>query len=220
LGTDEKCCGAINVMTGQLDNFEKIARHNVDQIKKRGASTVVTNCPGCLRGIKKYEEFIGDMDFEVLHTTEIVKRLIDKDKLVFKKDFKAKKLPVIYHDPCELGRVSSLEGRGIFEEPRFILENIPGIPEVLEFPTNKENSYCCGGGGGLKAVDYDLSTKITGRKIDEAIEAESKTIISGCPNCKGQISVGVELKKDEFKAKGEKFKMNVMDVLDVVAKAI
>ncbi len=220
LGTDEKCCGAINVMTGQLGNFKEIAQHNVSNIEKRGATTVVTGCPGCLRGLKKYAKYLGKLSFEVVHTTELLIRLINEGKLEFSKDFKKKNLPLVYHDPCELGRVSYLEGRGIFNEPRDILASIPGIDEVLEFPTNKSDSVCCGGGGGLKAVDYDLTTNITARKIDEAIKLEAKTIVSGCPNCKGQISIGVEAEKAKRKTKGEKFKMNVMDILDIAAKSV
>ncbi len=220
LGTDEKCCGAINVMTGQTGNFKQIAQHNVGQIEKRGATTVVTGCPGCLRGLKKYAKYVGKLNFEVIHTSELINRLINEGKLEFSKEFKRKNLPIVYHDPCELGRVSFLEGQGIFDEPREILADIPGVDSFLEFPTNREDSVCCGGGGGLKAVDYDLTTDITARKIDEAIKLEAKTIVSGCPNCKGQISIGVEAKKEQMKAKGEKFKMKVMDIVDIAAKAI
>jgi len=219
LGTEEMCCGAINVMTGQLKNFKKIAKYNVDQIKKRGAKRVVTGCPGCYRGLKKYRKYTK-YNFKVIHTTELIAELIDQGKLEFKKEFKAKNLPIVYHDPCELGRISELEGKGIYEAPRHILKSIPGIDEVLEFPYNHKDSYCCGGGGGLKAVDYDVSTDITARKIDEAIELGANTIVSSCPNCKSQIGIGVELKKEMYKQKGEKFKMNVMDVMDVVAKSI
>ncbi len=220
LGTDEKCCGAINVMTGQVENFKQIAQHNVGMIEKRGAKTVVTGCPGCLRGIKKYAKHVGKLGFEVIHTTELINRMINEGQIEFSKEFKNKNLPIVYHDPCELGRVSQLEGRGIFDEPRNILANIPGIEEVMEFPTNRMDSVCCGGGGGLKAVDYDLTTNITARKVDEAVKLEAKTIASACPNCKSQISIGVEAKKEEMKAKGEKFKMNVMDIMDIVAKAM
>ncbi|UCE73736.1 MAG: (Fe-S)-binding protein [Methanomassiliicoccales archaeon] len=220
LGTDEMCCGAINAMTGQFDNFKQIAKHNVDQIEKRKASTVVTGCPGCLRALKKYKKYVGKLNFEVVHTTELIARLINEGKLEFSKEFKKKNLPLVYHDPCELGRISELEGRGIFDEPRTILNSVPGVDSILEYNNNRMDSVCCGGGGGLKAVDYDLTTKITARKVDEAIELGAKTIISSCPNCKAQISVGVEAKKEELKAKGEKFKMKVMDIADVVAKSL
>ncbi|UCE37323.1 MAG: (Fe-S)-binding protein [Thermoplasmata archaeon] len=220
LGSDEMCCGAINLMTGQFDNFKEIATYNVGQLEKRGARTVVTGCPGCLRALKKYSKYVGKSNFEVLHTTQMIDRMITEGQLEFSKDFKKKSLPIVYHDPCELGRISELEGKGIFEEPRRILNSIPGVEEVLDYPNNRMNSECCGGGGGLKAVDYELTTKITARKVDEGIELEANTIVSSCPNCKAQISIGVEAKKDEYKAKGEKFKMKVMDIADVVAKSI
>jgi heterodisulfide reductase subunit D len=219
LGADEMCCGAINTMTGQWDNFKQIAEYNVGEIKKRGAKQVITGCPGCYRAFKKYFKFV-DCDFELLHTTELMANLIKEGKLEFTKEFKEKNLPVIYHDPCELGRISEYEGKAIFDAPRFILKSIPGIDEILEFPQNRMDSICCGGGGGLKAVDYDLTAEITARKVDEAIELGAKTIVSACPNCKAQIGIGIEMKKDELKNKGQKFKMKMMDITDIVAKAL
>jgi Fe-S oxidoreductase/FAD/FMN-containing dehydrogenase len=221
LGTDEKCCGAVNIMSGQNQNFEEIARYNVQQIKKRGAQRVVTGCPGCLRGLKKYKNVLGDeMDLEVVHSTQVLKELMDGGKIKFTKEFKPAKLPVIYHDPCEIGRVYEFEGKALFEEPRFILENVPGVGKALEFSTSKMDSYCCGGGGALKAVDYDLSAKISKRKVDDAILNEAKTIVSACPSCKKSTKVGVKLKKDDLKAQGQKLSMDVLDIADIIASAL
>ncbi len=219
LGQDEMCCGTINAMTGQLDNFTEIANYNVGHIKKRGATRVVTGCPGCLRCLKKYKNYV-DFDLPVIHTTQLIWEIIQEGKLEFKKEFKSKDLPVAYHDPCELGRISEYEGYGIFDEPRNILKAIPGIDEVLEFPKNRMESQCCGGGGGLKAVDFDLSTKIGARKVDAAIELETKTMVSCCPNCKSQIGIGIENKKDEYKKRGEKLKMKAIDLSEVVGKLV
>jgi heterodisulfide reductase subunit D len=220
IGQDEMCCGVINIFTGQHERFKEIAEHNISHIKKREPKIVIANCPGCFRGLLKYKKFV-DFDFEILHTMELYARLIKEGKLTFKKEFKSKGLPIAYHDPCELGRIREIEaGKGIYDEPRFILQNIPGIDEVLEFPTNRYDSYCCGGGGGLKAVDYDLSAKITARKIDEAIKKGVKTITSCCPNCKAQISNGIEDRKAQWKAEGKKFKMKMVDIADIMAKSL
>jgi len=220
LGQDEMCCGMINIFTGQPDNFREIAEYNVAQIKKREAKIVGSNCPGCVRGLIKYKKFV-DYDFEVLHTIELYYRLMKEGKFEFKKEFKSKGLPIVYHDPCELGRIREIEdGHGRYEEPRYVLRNIPGIDEVLEFPTNKYNSYCCGGGGGLKAVDYPLSAQITSRKIDEAIKMGVNTIVSCCPNCKAQISTAIEDRKAIWKADGKKFKMKMVDIADILAKLV
>jgi len=219
LGTDEMCCGAINTMTGQWKNFKKIAENNIKQIKKRGATQVVTGCPACYRALKKYHKFV-DFKFKLFHTTEIGANLIKEGKLKFTKEFGEKRQPIIYHDPCELGRIVEYEGKGIFEAPRYILANIPGIDKVLEFPNNRMDSICCGGGGGLRAHNYDLTTDITLRKIDEAIDLGANTIVSACPNCKAQFSDAIEIKKEKMRDSEEKFKMRVMDVFDVAAKCI
>jgi heterodisulfide reductase subunit D len=221
MGVDEKCCGAINLMTGQFNRYDELAKHNVNEFKKRKASKIVTGCPGCYRGIKRYEEYVDKFDFEILHTTELLADIIHSGKLELKKDFKDKNKPLAYHDPCELGRISDFEGNAVYEQPRFILENVPNLGPLLEFPSCKRHSTCCGGGGGLKAVDYDVSAKITLTKIDDAIDIGASSIASACPNCLGQITVGTKMKKDEIAEKtGEKFKMNVFDIYDIVAKSI
>ncbi len=219
LGTDEMCCGAINTMSGQWSNFKDIAEYNLKQIKKRGATKVITGCPGCYRAIKKYKKF-ADFKFELLHITELIAKAIEDGKLKFTKEFNEKNLPIIYHDPCELGRISEYEGRGIFDAPRYILKNIPGINEILEFPNNRMDSICCGGGGGLKAVNYDLTTDITIRKINEAYDLGAKTIVSACPNCKGSIGNAIKIKKEQMKEMEQDFKMKVMDVIDIAAKSL
>ena len=179
---------------------------------------MVTGCPACYRAFKKYRKFV-ECNFKLFHITEVVAGLIKGGKLEFTKEFKEKNLPIVYHDPCELGRISDYEGKGIFEAPRYILKNIPGIDNILEFKNNRMDSICCGGGGGLKAVNYDLTMEITLRKIDEAAELGAKTIVTACPNCKGQLSNAVKMKKEILINSDVNFKMKVMDILDVVAKS-
>ena len=219
LGKDEICCNAVSMMTGQVENFAELAKRNVENIKKRGAKRVVTGCPGCYRSLKKYKKYVK-FDFEIIHTMELIAELIKEGKLEFKKPFKDKDQPIIYHDPCELGRISEFEDHGIYDEPRFILKSVPGIDEIIEFPNCRVDSTCCGGGGGMKAVDYDLSAAIALKKVEQAIELGAKTIVSSCPNCKSQMGIAIEAKKKEYKDRGEKFKMKTMDVVEIVAKSI
>jgi len=55
---------------------------------------------------------------------------------------------ITYHDSCCLGRCWAEEG--IYDEPRQILESIPGV-ELVEMRDNRELALCCGGGAGGRA---------------------------------------------------------------------
>ncbi len=219
MGTDEKCCAAVDLFTGQPESFKAIAKYNVEQILKRGASTVVTGCPACYRALFKYKKYT-DCDLEVLHSSELLYRLVNEGKLEFTKPFASSNGPVAYHDPCELGRIPQMElGRGIYEEPRFLLESIPGL-ELLEFDHNRKSGDCCGGGGGLKAIDYDLTARMTRRRIDDGIAIGARTIASMCNNCKNQMAPVAKEMKRESKASGKKLELNIKDISEILAKAL
>jgi Fe-S oxidoreductase/FAD/FMN-containing dehydrogenase len=216
LGQEEMCCGAPLEMAGLTDKQKKIAKHNIKAVKKKGAKLVITACPGCLRAWRHYEHHMK-MPFKVMHVVEFVNELVKAGKLTYRKEFK--KGPVIYHDPCELSRIGELEGNLCYEPPRELLQSIPGM-QLLEFDKNRRDAQCCGGGGIMKAIDLGVSQKIGLKKVDEAIEKGAAQLVSSCPSCNMQFGVLVNIKKDEFKAKGEKLKLKVADVLDLVAKAV
>lgn len=216
LGQDEMCCGAPLSMAGLTDKSKKIAKHNINAVKKKGAKTVITACPGCLRAWRHYEHYMK-VPFKVMHVTEFVNQLVKEGKLEFKKEFK--KGPIIYHDPCELSRIGELEGNLCYEPPRELLKAIPGM-ELLEFDKNKRDSRCCGGGGIMKAIDLDVAQAIGSTKVDEAIGKGVQSIVSACPSCNMQFGVLINIKKDEVKAKGEKLKLKISDVMDIVAKHV
>jgi Fe-S oxidoreductase len=54
---------------------------------------------------------------------------------------------VTYQDPCFLGRYNN-----IYDEPRQILQSIPGI-ELVEMERNRKDAFCCGGGSGNFVTD-------------------------------------------------------------------
>ena len=70
-----------------------------------------------------------------------------------------------YHDPCYLGRHN-----GVYDEPRGILESIPGL-ELTEMPDTRVDSLCCGGGGGRIWMETVKEERFSDLRLDQAVEA-------------------------------------------------
>jgi heterodisulfide reductase subunit D len=154
--------------------------YNVEQIKKTGASKVITSCAGCYRTLKvDFEKHGVDINAEVYHTAELVKQLLDEGKIEFTSEFNK---TVTYHDPCHLGRHA-----GVFDIPREVYKSIPGL-KFVEMRRIKENAWCCGAGGGVKIGYPDWALDISKERIEEAKATDAEVLSSTCPFCKTNLS--------------------------------
>ena len=154
--------------------------YNIAQITNTGASKVITSCAGCYRTIKKdWKKYGAEYGFEIYHTVELVKQLLDEGKIEFKSEYNK---TVTYHDPCHIGR-----HMGIYEIPREIYKAIPGIT-LVEMKRNRENAWCCGAGGGVKIGNPDWSVEISGERLEEAKETGATVVSSICPFCRTNLT--------------------------------
>ncbi|MCK4239595.1 MAG: (Fe-S)-binding protein [Candidatus Lokiarchaeota archaeon] len=177
---DEHCCCSPIIRTGQIDPVKDFMNYNVNKIKEAGATKVITSCAGCYRTLKNdFGKFGVEYDFELYHTSELVKKLLDEDKLKFTSSYDK---TVTYHDPCHLGRHS-----GIYEIPREVYKKIPGI-NFVEMKRNREDAYCCGAGGGVKIGYPDWSVEISKERLEEAKETGATVVSSTCPFCRTNLS--------------------------------
>jgi len=203
VGGEEWCCGFPLMAAGDYEAAERCIRHNIERIKEMRAKTIVMTCPGCYRVWKdEYRELIGDRhSFDVFHSTEFIARLIEDSKI----NIKGLEQNLTYHDPCDLGRNS-----GIFDEPRYIIEKIPGL-NLVELEENREYCSCCGSGGDLLASNQDLSLTIARRKLDEILDTGVQTAVTACPSCIRAIHMAKT---------AEKAKLDVLDITELVWKAV
>ncbi|MCP4761287.1 MAG: disulfide reductase [archaeon] len=198
--SEEWCCGSPLFRTGQFDQGLGAAEHNSIFFESKGIKTVITACAGCYRTLKvDYPKYLhNDLPFEVLHFSEYLKRLLDEGKIQFKSEFKKK---VTYHDPCHLGRHS-----GIYEDPREVIKQIPGI-EFVEMKKIKGDSTCCGAGGGVKAGYPEWSLEMARGRVEEALETEAEVLITTCPFCERNFSDAIEKNN---------LKIIIMDLVEII----
>ncbi|MBD3229894.1 MAG: (Fe-S)-binding protein [Candidatus Lokiarchaeota archaeon] len=190
---DEWCCGSPAMRTGQIKEAKEVVSHNIELFKNIGAKTIITSCAGCYRTLKKdFPRYTDELeDVEILHISEFLQKMIKEGKLdLSNKNFNGK---VTYHDPCHLGRHS-----GVYDAPREIIKAIPGI-ELVEMPRNKENSWCCGAGGGVKAGFKEWSIEIASNRVEEAEGTGVEYLLCTCPFCKTGLTDAIEAINSDLK---------------------
>jgi Fe-S oxidoreductase len=170
----EVCCGSPALKAGYFDDFKNLAEKNLKIFKEHSVGRIITNCPACFMIFKKeYPKALGDKwDIEVFHTTEI----LAKSKKIKNLKSKIENSIVTYHDPCHLGRQM-----GVYDPPREIIKSL-GY-DLKEMELNKNQSFCCGGGGGVQSNESGLASKIAKDRIAMAKKTGAKVLITPCPLC-------------------------------------
>ena len=196
---DEHCCTSPMIRTGQLSIVDEYMKYNIDQIKNAGATKVITSCAGCYKTLTKdFERFGNELSLEVYHSLELVKKLLDEKKIVFKSEYNK---TVTYHDPCHLGR-----HMGIYELPREIYKQIPGL-NLVEMKRNRNFAWCCGAGGGVKIGYPDWALEISKERLEEAKETGATIITSTCPFCKTNLTDA----NNDYN-----FEFEVLDMMEII----
>jgi len=180
---DEFCCGSPLLRTGQIGPVKDLAAHNREAFQRAGAERIVTSCAGCFRTLREdYERMSIDLDVEVVHTSQLVRDLLRENRLHVREELKG---IVTYHDPCHLAR-----HMGVYDAPREVLERI-GL-QLKEMRRSRENAWCCGSGGGVKAAYPDWSIEVASQRVEEALDTGAELLVSTCPFCKRGLRDGRE----------------------------
>jgi Fe-S oxidoreductase len=173
LGERESCCGESVRKTGGEDVFKTLAKENIKAFIDGGVKKILVSSPHCYHTFKnEYPEF--KVSFEVVHITQLLAELIRTGRLELKKEYEKR---VAYHDPCYLGRHN-----GIFDEPREILRAIPGL-QLVELADARQDSLCCGGGGGRVWMDTPKSERFSDLRLAQADAVGAEVLATCCPYC-------------------------------------
>jgi heterodisulfide reductase subunit D len=168
---NERCCGHDLLWMGDVENFKRLAEHNLKLIKESGAKKIVVSCPEGLTTLKyDYPEMFGAQDYQVLHISEVIAEEISNNKTKLKKVEKK----VTYQDPCRLGRFA-----GIFDPPREVIK--ASGAEFVEMPKNRKNAICCGTSSWVNCDAY--SKMIQTSRLKQAKDTGADFLVTACPKC-------------------------------------
>jgi Fe-S oxidoreductase len=114
---------------------------------------------------------------------------------------------VTYHDPCYLGRHN-----GVYDQPRDVLKKLPGL-ELVEMSDTREDSLCCGGGGGRIWAETPKNERFSDLRVAQAKEVGADVLVTSCPYC---ISNFEESKL----ALGDDEPLEIKDITEVIQEAL
>ncbi|MEE0936241.1 MAG: (Fe-S)-binding protein [Methanobrevibacter sp.] len=161
---DEKCCGSVLLRTGFIDEAAEQIKKNTEILK---GEKIITSCAGCYKTLK--EDYEG---LDVVHISQLLNDLISDGKL----DLSKKNLDVTYHDSCHLGRHCD-----VFDEPRNVIKSVANL---IEMDNIRENSLCCGAGGGVKSAYPEIANQMASSRLEQAKQTGCETLVTPCPFCK------------------------------------
>jgi len=200
LGNKETCTGDSARRAGNEYLFSMLAEGNVENLKAANVKKIVTTCPHCLHTLKnEYPQF--GANYEVIHHSQLIEELQKAGKL----KFNGESQNITFHDPCYLGRHN-----GVYDAPRSVLKN-SGL-KINEMDRNKNNSFCCGAGGGNMWKEEEEGTEAVRRdRFKEAEATASDVICVGCPFCKTMLNdAGNELES----------KLEVKDIAEIIVEKL
>ncbi|MBI5469680.1 MAG: (Fe-S)-binding protein [Deltaproteobacteria bacterium] len=184
------CCGMPAYAMGDRATARAMALKNLDIFESCNFDFVTTACATCGHGLKSlFKDMLGD-DPELKSRVEAFSKKVRdiSELLVNELGFKGKgrgpghETKVTYHDPCHLGRA-----QGVREEPRALIASCPGVSlEEMKNPCS-----CCGLGGGLSLVNYELSMEIAKRKAENIRSSGADVVVTACPGCMVHLRDGL-----------------------------
>jgi Fe-S oxidoreductase len=199
LGNEERNSGDTARRMGNEFLFQQLCKENIECFKSYNIKKIVTIDPHAYNTFKnEYPEF--GLEAEVYHHTELIHQLIQEGRI---KPMKEVRETVVYHDSCYIGRYN-----GIYDIPREILRSIPGV-EIVEMERNREDSMCCGAGGGMMWMEEIQGKRINIERTEQALLMNPTTIGSNCPYCLTMLSDGTKAKEVENKVK-------TLDIAEIV----
>ncbi len=206
LGPAERDSGHEVRRFGEELLFQSLRDANTEAIRASGARQIVTADPHAFNALKHDYKDVPPVE----HISQTIARALREGRVRFAANTETGHSPSLqdtdlyaYHDPCYLGRHN-----GVYDEPRAVLDAIPGLKRV-EMKRCRDRSFCCGGGGLMLFYEPKEEQRMGVLRVRMAAEAGANIIVTACPFCLANI-------EDAIKVAGLEGKMTAIDLAELV----
>jgi Fe-S oxidoreductase/nitrate reductase gamma subunit len=199
---DERNAGNDVRRVGEEGLFEMLVEHNIASISKANFAKIFTTDPHSFNTLRnEYPEY--GLRVPVVHYSEVLADLLEAGAL----PVRPLGVRLTYHDPCYLGRYNR-----ITDAPRRVIAAL-GC-QLVEMPRNRDNTFCCGAGGGRIWMDDSLlSERPSENRIKEAAALGVERFVVACPKDFAMYS-------DAAKTTGHEATLRVLDLVQLVEEAL
>jgi len=192
LGEEETCTGDSARRAGNEFLFAMLAEQNVEVLNgykdQGGIKKIITACPHCFNTLAhEYGDFGGH--YEVVHHSDFLAQLVREGKLEPKHSVKGR---IVYHDSCYLGRYNE-----IYESPREVLRDVPGLELVEPERYQRNMGLCCGAGGAQMWMEEQNKDRVNVKRTGQLLDTRPDCIATACPFCMTMITDGLKDKEKE-----------------------
>jgi Fe-S oxidoreductase len=196
LGPKERDSGHDVRRFGEETLFLALRDHNTGAIRNSGVQRIVTSDPHAFNALKHDYTDVPPVE----HSSQVIARAVRAGEIRLKA---VENGVYAYHDPCYLGRHN-----GIYQDPRDVLDAIPGLRRV-EMKRSRDRSFCCGGGGLALFYEAKEEQRMGVRRVRMAAEAGANVMVTACPFCMVNI-------EDAIKVAGMEGQMTAVDLAELV----
>ena len=161
LGIVLNCCAKPSHDLGRVHFFEKAFTSQIEGLKKRGITTVITACPSCYQ---VFERYATEMEVKTIY--QVLDAVSDLPRV----DVEAE---MCIHDPCSTRYETEVHGsvKSIVERQGITLGRLKH---------QAKRTLCCGEGGSASFVAPEITNQWAEQRAEQAAGRQVITYCAGC----------------------------------------
>jgi glycolate oxidase iron-sulfur subunit len=203
LPVGQRCCGALAVHAGLMEDARVLARQNIDAFERSGDDPIIVTAAGCGAALKEYGFLLKDDPEYADRAARFSARVKDVTEYLGADEIappaKPVKRVVTYQEPCHLAHAQR-----ITTQPRKLLKAVPGL-ELVEM---RESSLCCGSAGIYNIIRKQMADDLGDRKAHNILATDAVDVITANPGCHMQLRASLARNGSNARVR------NIVDVLD------